>query len=570
MQLPSFIKRFIFKSENKPKAKIRWALFGIIILALIAANFDYPKYYDQTTDWLNSKTNMRLPHMYNKPFKLGLDLQGGTRLIYEADVSNIPDKERNSAMDGARDVIERRVNAFGISEPVVQTSKSGGQWLVAVELAGIKDINQAIKMIGETPLLEFKEENQQTNKELTADEQKQLDEYNKEALKKAEEVLKEVLKPGADFVTLAKKYSEDPGSASTGGELGFFKKGQMVPEFEKAAFELKDGEIAKNLAQTQFGYHIIQREETKGGPQPDGTDTTEIRARHILIKTKSKTDFLPSESDWLNTQLSGKNLKRASVQFDPNTQAPEVSLEFNDEGKTLFADITSRNVGKKVAIFLDGMPISIPTVNEAIREGRAVISGNFTLTEAKTLAQRLNAGALPVPIKLVSQTTVGASLGNVSLQKSLMAGFIGLIAVTLFMVLLYGVNGFLADIALIIYGSLTLAFFKLFGITITLSGIAGFILSIGMAVDANILIFSRMKEEKKLGKSGIQLIDDGFKRAWPSIRDSNISTIITSVILIWFSTSIVKGFAITLILGVLISMLTAIVVTRILLKAIKN
>lgn len=568
--LTSFFRKLLFrKSDQKPKAKIRWLVFGLFIIALLVAAFDFPSYFNGGVDWINAKTNLGLPKMYDKPFKLGLDLQGGTRLIYEADVANIPDADRNSAMDGVRDVIERRVNAFGVSEPIVQTSKTSGQWLVVVELAGIKDVNQAIKMIGETPLLEFKEENQPTQKELTPKEQKELDDYNKKAEEKATEILKEALKPGADFAELAKKNSEDPGSAQSGGDLGFFKKGQMVPEFEKAAFELGNGEISKNLVQSMFGYHIIKREESRGGAQPDGTDTTEVRARHILIKTKSKADFQPEAPAWLNTQLSGKHLKHAYVQFDPNTQTPEVSLEFNDEGKNLFAEITSRNVGKKVAIFLDEMPISIPTVREAIKEGKAIISGDFTLAEAKLLAQRLNAGALPVPIKLVSQNTVGATLGSISLEKSLTAGFIGLVAVVLFMILLYGLNGLLADFALLVYGVTTLAIFKLFGITLTLAGIAGFILSIGMAVDANILIFARMREEKKLGKSGSQLIEDGFKRAWPSIRDSNIATIITSLILIWFSTSIVKGFAITLILGVLVSMFTAIVVTRLLLKAFR-
>jgi protein-export membrane protein SecD len=569
MNFNSFFKKLLFKSDQKPKAKIRWLVFGLFILTLLIAAFDFPTHFNQSVDWINAKTNLGLPKMYSKPFKLGLDLQGGSRLIYEADVANIPAADRNSAMDGVRDVIERRVNAFGVAEPIVQTSKTSGQWLVVVELAGIKDVNQAIKMIGETPLLEFKEENLKPQKELTPEEQKELDDYNQKAKEKAEKILKEVLKPAADFAELAKENSEDPGSASSGGDLGFFKKGQMVPEFEKAAFELKNGETAKELVQSLFGYHIIKQEESRGGPQPDGTDTTEVRARHILIRTKSKADFQPETPLWFNTQLSGKHLKRSYVQFDPNTQAPEVSLEFNDEGKNLFAEITSRNVGKKVAIFLDGIPISIPTVREAIKEGKAIISGDFTLTEAKLLAQRLNAGALPVPIKLVSQNTIGATLGSLSLEKSLTAGFIGLAAVALFMILLYGLNGLLADIALLIYGVITLAIFKLLGITLTLAGIAGFILSIGMAVDANILIFARMREEKKLGKSGFQLIEDGFKRAWPSIRDSNISTMITSLILIWFSTSIVKGFAVTLIIGVLISMFTAIIVTRLLLKAFR-
>ncbi|MCK5459708.1 protein translocase subunit SecD, partial [Candidatus Parcubacteria bacterium] len=221
----------------------------------------------------------------------------------------------------------------------------------------------------------------------------------------------------------------------------------------------------------------------------------------------------------------------------------------------------------KVAIFLDGTPISIPTVNEPIRDGRAVITGSFDINEAKQLSQRLNAGALPVPITLISQNTVGASLGKLSLEKSLKAGIIGLLAIILFMLVVYRFKGVASVISLIIYGVIIAAAFKLLSITITLAGLAGLVLSIGMAVDANVLIFERMKEEKQNGKRGLQLIEDGLKRAWPSIRDGNISTLLTCLILIWFSTSMVKGFAITLGIGILISMFCAVVITKLLLKA---
>jgi len=241
-------------------------------------------------------------------------------------------------------------------------------------------------------------------------------------------------------------------------------------------------------------------------------------------------------------------------------------LKFDDEGTKLFSDITTRNVNKPVAIFLDGTPISIPRVNEPITSGSAVITGGFTLTEAKLLAQRLNSGALPVPVELVSQQTVDASLGADSLTKSLKAGLAGFLAVILFMVIYYRLPGILAVLALSVYAALSLAIFKLIGVTLTLSGIAGFILSVGMAVDANVLIFERLKEELRLGKSLRTSMEESFVRAWPSIRDSNITTLISCVFLIWLSGGFVQGFAVTLSIGVLVSMFTAITVTRAILR----
>ncbi len=264
--------------------------------------------------------------------------------------------------------------------------------------------------------------------------------------------------------------------------------------------------------------------------------------------------------------MTGRNLKRASVQFNPQDNTPEVSLEFDEQGAKMFEEVTARNVGKPVAIFLDGYPISTPNVNEKITGGKAVISGNFTVTEARDLTKRLNAGALPLPITLVNQQTIGASLGQQSVDNSLKAGFIGLALVALFMIIYYRFLGFLSVLALAAYGILSLAIFKLWPVTLTLSGIAGFILSIGMAVDANILIFERLKEELRAGKSLSSATADGFSRAWPSIRDSNFTTMIVCLVLIQFSTSVIKGFAVTLLLGVLISMFSAITITRTLLR----
>ncbi|MBU0670840.1 protein translocase subunit SecD, partial [Patescibacteria group bacterium] len=284
-------------------------------------------------------------------------------------------------------------------------------------------------------------------------------------------------------------------------------------------------------------------------------------ASHILIQKLPETKELMGPN-YVNTNLSGKQLERAEVIFDQNTNLPEVSLEFDAEGTQLFAEITEKNVDKTVAIYLDGSPISTPVVNEPIREGQAVISGDFDLEEARTLAQRLNAGALPVPITLINQRNIGPTLGQESIEKSLLAGLIGLIVLSLFIIIYYRLPGVMAVVALIIYGLIILAIFKLWPVTLTLAGVAGFIISIGMAVDANVLIFERMKEELRNKKPLRQAIEDGFKRAWTSIRDSNISTLITCLILAWMGTSLIQGFAITLMIGILVSMFSAIVITR--------
>ena len=378
-----------------------------------------------------------------------------------------------------------------------------------------------------------------------------------DARKKIDELKAQV--NAENFEKLARENSDDPSAQQNSGDLGFFSKGALVKPFEDTAFGLQNGAISDPV-ETPFGFHIIFRIE-------DRTIKAYNIAR-ILIKEKTEADYLPPPDPWRATGLSGKHLVHASVQFDPNTNAPEVSLDFNSEGKQLFSDITTSNLGKLVAIFLDGVPISVPRVQAAITDGRAIISGNFTIKEAKLLAQRLNAGALPVPIHLVSQQTVGATLGESSVAASLKAALVGLALVAIFMIVTYRLAGLLAVVGLLVYCAIVLALFKIIPVTLTLSGIAGFVLSIGMAVDTNVLQFERLKEELRAGKPLQSAIEDAFKRAWPSIRDSHVTTLLGALILFWFSTSLVKGFGLTLAVGVIVSLFTAITVTRVLLRMV--
>lgn len=535
------------------RTKVWLAFGGIIVLMGLAAAVDLPKGPDITIG------------SYFKEIKvhLGLDLKGGVALTYDADVSQIPADQQKEALEGVRDVIERRVNAFGVSEPVIQTVASAGVNRVLVELPGLTDVNAAIQQIGETPLLEFKE---QGEPEVYSEEQLQtIQAINQQKKQQAIELIGR-LKAGEDFATLANQLSEDPGNTDAegnklGGDLGYARQGQFVKKFDQVLFETGVvGEVYSEVVETQFGYHVIQVLD-KRTIQEDGQDVIEVQARHILLQ-KIPEEPQSVGGGFVSTGLTGTQLKQAVVVFDPNTNEPQVSLQFDSAGTALFAEITKRNLGQPVAIELDGQIISAPTVQSEITTGEAVISGDFTIDEAKELVKRLNAGALPVPITLVSQYQIGPSLGQVAVERSLFAGLIGLAALAFFMVAYYRLPGVLAVLALASYAALALALFKLWPITLTLAGIAGFILSIGMAVDANILVFERLKEEILSGKPISVAREDAFKRAWLSIRDSNFSSLITCVILYWFGSSLIKGFALTLALGIVVSMFTAIIITR--------
>lgn len=294
----------------------------------------------------------------------------------------------------------------------------------------------------------------------------------------------------------------------------------------------------------------------------------------MLVKPIEATDSaMLGMSEVSTTGLDGAKLKRSSLQFDPNTGEPVVGIEFTNEGAAIFSKITEENIGQMLAIVLDGSVLMTPQINEAIYSGSAVIQGDFAVEEARQLSIQLNAGALPVPIEVREQRTIKASLGEDSVKKSIIAGVIGLAAVIIFMIAIYGFAGVLASFALLIYALLTIAVYKIIGVTVTVPGIAGLILSIGMAVDANILIFERMKEELRAGKPFARAMELGFGRAWDSIKDANVTTIITALVLInplnltFLNTSgLVRGFGITLLIGVCLGLFTGIVVTRTLVR----
>jgi preprotein translocase subunit SecD len=286
-----------------------------------------------------------------------------------------------------------------------------------------------------------------------------------------------------------------------------------------------------------------------------------------------KEEQSTSSVSFVPTALNGRYVTSAQVGRNATAGFPEIDFSLNEEGAVLFEEITGANIGKPICLFIDGQPIipdnivdSCPRVQDRIAGGKARITGQFTLARAKQIVERFNAGALPAPITLVNQQTIGADFGKDSLEKAVFAGAIGMAAVIVFMLLYYRTLGIFASLALLIYTALTLGVFKLIPITLTLSGIAGFILSIGMAVDANILVFERTKEEMKKGIPHAAAIEEGFRRAWTSIRDSNTSTMITAAVLYFLTSSFVQGFALTLFIGVVVSIFSAITTTRLMLR----
>ncbi|MBA4336678.1 protein translocase subunit SecF [bacterium] len=687
---------------------------------------------------INLPTETKAPYVqwapdYIKDQKvhLGLDLQGGAELDYKIDLRKVPQEDKASIVEGVREVINKRVNGLGVSEPNIFISEIAGESHIVVDLAGV-NIDEAKATIGKTIQLEFKErkttidpnekleiekeandtlqrvkngedfaligqEEEQANPEkvtysevdwkfrdevneniaeklfaLSAEEyysgtiessgeytvtpqgefieltglnivkllEKQeverkitnerkvftshiLVSYSgaqnaastvtrtkEEALARAQEA-KGKIDAGGDFAALANEYTDDPSNAGTkGGVLASpAGAGEYVDAFEAGALALqKVGDVSAPI-ETPFGYHIIKADIVN--------EASEETKKEEQIKY-AKIFYSTVPSDWQDTGLTGEHFVHANVQFNQVYQ-PYVSIQFNTEGGDLFAEITGRNVNKPLAIFVGGELISAPNVNSKIVGGQAQIEGNFSIEEATNLARDLNTGAIPAPIVLAGQYTIGSTLGQEALNKSLWAGILGILLLAIYMTVYYRVPGLLSVLALGIYSIILifliqsklntfiaviiavsmfiflmmkvlnskdngweklltsiLAVFALFfivfllanPIVLTLAGVAGVILSIGMAVDANVLIFERIKEEIRDGRTLGSAIDIGFDRAWTSIRDSNFSSLITCAILFYFGSSIIQGFAFNLAAGILVSMFTAVTITKVFLKVL--
>lgn len=425
-------------------------LFIVLLITLISFFIALPNRIPVNINWKGIKIDQVLSRRGPElPLKLGLDLVGGSRLTFEAETGNLSTEERLEAIEALRDVMERRVNLFGVSEPNIVISAYEGKDRIVVELPGVGDTKAAIELVGRTAQLSFAE-----------------------------------------------------------------------------VVEVKD-----------------ENEQAQ--------------------QTLSPTD------------LTGADLKDAEVSFDQVSGSPIVTMQFTEDGGAKFADITERNIGKQVPIILDGQVISAPVVQDKIMGGNAQISGDFSIEEAKELQIQLKAGALPVPVNLINERTIGATMGKESIDKSIRAGMIGLALVFIFMAIFYGRMGLIADIGLLIFGIITLALYKLIPVVLTLPGIAGFLLSVGMAVDANILIFERFREEKRKGIDLTFALETSFERAWDSIKDANIATLVTTFVLAnplnWeflHTSGPVRGFAITLALGIGVSLFTGIFVSRNLLRLI--
>lgn len=723
------------------KKPLSWKLLTILIVTLFLGFFDLPSSIQQKIVPFTPQSILKAK------VNLGLDLQGGSQLDYKVDLRDVPEKDRQSIIEGVQEVITKRVNGLGVEEPNIYNSTISDEAHIIVELANnatieqadvdkylgkdkvLADINddekkqvsleKAKETVGKTIQLEFKEQkttlDPQEKDKITQGAQATQDKINKgadfavvaqeesqsaadkikytkpdytfatdlpaylkdtlskmkvgevtkslvessgtfaldssgqaiqdtslniiklvdskdevkdqkqvdvsriliafkgaekanatvtrnedEAYKLAKEV-KDKLTAGDKFDDLAKKYSDDTDTAANGGKLDnpITGNGSQPYDFEKTALGLaKDGDIS-DIVKTQNGYNIIKADAVQ-------SNVKQPKYKYEMLSYSTKPD------EWKDTGLNGKHFVHADVQVDSFFQ-PYVNIQFDEEGSKMFEDLTAKNVGKPIAIFVGGTKISSPRVNEKISGGKAQISGNFSNDEAKNLARDLNTGAIPAPIVLTGEYTLGATLGHTALNQSLLAGLIGILLVVVFMIVMYRLPGIIASVALILYGTLLLFLFKAHlslawslliaiiifglivwkiintkepgweklisfvlscfgfffvtflltnGVVMTLAGMAGTIMSFGIAVDANVLIFERLKEELAEGKTYAAAVDSAFHRAWTAIRDSNFSTLFTCAILFYFGSSIIRGFAFNLAAGILVSMFTAIAITK--------
>ncbi len=484
---------FCVRARSRVGSVVR-GVIGVLVLTIGALGYMFPGPVNGGIAWWNGANDVLAQPSYvpqtvarldikqlpESSIQLGLDLQGGVRLVYDVDTSEVSEDEQERALDALKTRIESRVNGLGVSGGRVVIEESGDSTRLVAELPGIEDVSNAVDTIGQTPSLQIYPAKE-----------------DQEAVQEARQQLQE-----------------------------------------------KQQELQQALQ--------------------EGRDISEVDGLEELQDLRQKA--LPYQPN--SAVVTGQEVEGAQVNFDPRTGSPRVLVNFNEEGGDAFAEYTEKNVGKQMYIVLDNQVVSAPTINEAIPGGQATITGNFTPEEARNQVEQLNAGSLPLPIELVRQNTVKASLGEDALASSVKAGFIGFGLVVVFMLLMYRLPGVIAVVALGLYALFSLTLFKILGITLSLAGVMGFIVSLGLAVDGNILIFERMKEELKKGHTLTGAIDEGFRRAWRSIRDSQISTLISAVILFYATTGLVQGFAVTLAIGVLVSIFTSVAVSRVILLLI--
>ena len=527
--------------------------------------------------------------------KLGLDLQGGSHLVYQArdNETGEPVVPEPQTMEALKRSIEKRVNASGLGEPIIQLL---GEDRILIQLPGIEDLERAKSLIGETAQLVFRHRSLNTARPLEeiagsdivatvagrASEPDVTPVAPEAAATSSAEgtetqapegpiaVLIEFTDDGAQkFADVVARLNDSLVEAITGGSAPPGKLEVAIAGEQSIRFDANALSIQRVEESNQFSFVVPVDNATLA--------TSSVESLQALLGDSPTVEFTEvlgfTDAD---IGLSGEDLDRAYASQQQTTGAPIVNIEFNDRGTKIFGKLTSEIAGTSdsVAIFLDGEELISPIVQTPITSGTAIIQGrDFTLERVRDLSLLLEAGSLPVSIgDPIQERDVDAILGSESLSKSVSAGLIGLVLVLVFMALYYRVPGLVAAIALIFYAAIVLAIFKVLPITLTLSGVGAVILSVGMAVDANILIFERTKDELRVGRTLRSAINNGFDRAWPAIRDSNVSTLITCMILFYFSnqlgTTVVQGFAVALAVGVAVSMFSAIVVSRTLLRAV--
>ncbi|MGC9336615.1 MAG: protein translocase subunit SecD [Candidatus Cloacimonadia bacterium] len=520
------------------------------LLRHIEADIDFLEDQLVRAHIVEKESRSALPSWFgDKQLKLGLDLQGGTHLVFEVETEGLTDDQIDSATRGALEVIRNRIDEFGVAEPIIQRI---GENRILVQLPGMRDPERAKELIGKTAILEFKlvAKNEDIQHAVAT-----LDEYLKNNYEK--------------FAFLHEAEAEEASAVE-----------EALLETEKEA-DTTALDIEKQSRDKLFSSLIsVYGSEFVVTPENIGVVRTLLSLPEIQEALPSGIEIVFGNVDPQNpygarpiyflydkAELTGAMLENADVRIgqgmDPQTaNKPYVSLKFNNEGARIFSNVTGQHVNERLAIVLDNVVYSAPVIQQKIRGGEAQITGNFTMEEARDLAIVLKAGNLPVPVNIIEERTVGPSLGSDSIQAGFRAGIIGLLIVVIFMAIYYKLSGLIADLALICNIFIILAVLTMLNATLTLPGIAGMILTIGMAVDANVLIFERIREELRTKKTVRTAIDNGYKNAIITIIDANVTTLITAIVLYQFGTGPIRGFAVTLSIGILASMFTAIILTR--------